>query len=343
MTMRVLEFLSVTVVLTASAPIAFAQGSDAATAQALFEEGRALLQAGKTAQACPKLAESHRLDPGTGALLALALCHEREGKLASAWAEFNEVQGRANRENRPDRSRLAQEHAGALRTRLSTLLIQVPPSVASLAGLEIRRNGVLLGRGAWNVAVPVDGGSYAIKASAPGKMAWESSVWVKPESDRALTTVPPLSEEPKTAALPPVAGRVGTGPGPRLVPTADPPVQTHGWSGVQWGGATLLGAGVITLGVGGYYLASALKHNNASKTDCSADNFCHDEGMFYRDQAVRRGNVATVLGIVGGTLAAGGLTLIIVGRSGKKEQPSSVSASFGPVPGGFTGMVAGTF
>jgi len=322
--MRVLEFLSVTMVLTASAPFAFAQGSDAATAQALFEEGRALLQAGKAAQACPKLAESHRLDPGTGALLALALCHEQENKLASAWAEFNEVQGRANREGRPDRSRLAQEHAAALRGRLSTLLIQVPPDVASLAGLEIRRNGVPLGRGAWNVAVPVDGGSYAIKASAPGKKAWESSVWVKPESDRALTTVPSLAEEPKTAGLPPVAGRAGMGPGPRLVTTADHPEPSRGMS------------------VGGYFLSSALKYKSASSTDC-VDDFCHDDGLFNRDQAVRRGNIATVLGIVGGTLAAGGLTLIIFGHSGKKEQPSSLSASFGAVPGGFTGMVAGTF
>ena len=340
--MRVLEFLSVTMVLTASAPFAFAQGSDAATAQALFEEGRALLQAGKAAQACPKLAESHRLDPGTGALLALALCHEQENKLASAWAEFNEVQGRANREGRPDRSRLAQEHAAALRGRLSTLLIQVPPDVASLAGLEIRRNGVPLGRGAWNVAVPVDGGSYAIKASAPGKKAWESSVWVKPESDRALTTVPSLAEEPKTAGLPPVAGRAGMGPGPRLVTTADHPEPSRGWSAAQWGGATLLGAGVITMSVGGYFLSSALKYKSASSTDC-VDDFCHDDGLFNRDQAVRRGNIATVLGIVGGTLAAGGLTLIIFGHSGKKEQPSSLSASFGAVPGGFTGMVAGTF
>jgi hypothetical protein len=320
---------------------AWAQSSDAATAQALFEQGRALLQAGNAAQACPKLAESHRLDPGTGALLALALCHEKEGKLASAWAEFNEVQGRARREGRSDRDKSAQEHAGALRGRLSTLLIQVPPSIASLPGLEIRRNGILLGRGAWNVAVPVDGGGYSIRASAPGKKTWESNISIKFESDRVFTTVPNLDPAPIATALPTVLPRPQTAPKTSGDQQGDH-LEQRKWGTAQWIGATVLGAGVITMGVGGYYLATALQRKSASNNDC-VENFCGDDGLAYRNEAVHRGNAATVLGVAGAVLGVGGLVLIVTGPSAARERSSAVSASFGAMPGGFAGMVTGTF
>src|SRR5688572_3592069 len=95
------------------------RGVSIATAEALFREGTALLDEKKFAEACPKLAESHRLDPATGTLLALAFCHEGEGRLASAWAEFAEVAGRAREEGRTDRELVAREHAANLEPRLA--------------------------------------------------------------------------------------------------------------------------------------------------------------------------------------------------------------------------------
>src|ERR1700678_3583891 len=62
--------------------------SGAAAAEALFDEGKALMAAGNYASACPKFAESNRLDEGIGTSLWLADCFEKNGQTASAWAEF---------------------------------------------------------------------------------------------------------------------------------------------------------------------------------------------------------------------------------------------------------------
>src|SRR5262245_34891354 len=74
--------------LVLGAGAATAQGPDAAGAEWLFREGRALMKEGNLTAACPKLAESLRFDPAVGTLMNLAECEEREGKTASAWQRW---------------------------------------------------------------------------------------------------------------------------------------------------------------------------------------------------------------------------------------------------------------
>src|SRR5271156_3731975 len=57
-------------------------------ADALFNAGRSLLDAGEYADACPKFAESQKLAPGLGVTLYLADCYERLGRTHSALMEF---------------------------------------------------------------------------------------------------------------------------------------------------------------------------------------------------------------------------------------------------------------
>ncbi|HEX5098164.1 MAG TPA: hypothetical protein VFV94_01635, partial [Polyangiaceae bacterium] len=62
-----------------------------AAAVLAYDQAEALMAAGKVAEACPRYAESQKLDPQLGTLLHLADCLEKKGQTASAWAAFRDA------------------------------------------------------------------------------------------------------------------------------------------------------------------------------------------------------------------------------------------------------------
>src|SRR5688572_23072963 len=91
-----------------------ARADDASDARSLFDEGRRLLAAGKVEEACARLEASFRLDPGAGTKFNLALCYERAGRLASAWAAYNEVASMTQARGETDRAEVARNRAVVL-------------------------------------------------------------------------------------------------------------------------------------------------------------------------------------------------------------------------------------
>jgi tetratricopeptide (TPR) repeat protein len=148
---------------------ALADATNRAAAEALFNDARQLVSQGKYAEACPKFAESNRLDPATGTLLNLADCYEKVGKTASAWAAFTEVASMAN----DSRAQFARGRAAALLPTLAKLTLQLanPP-----AGAVITRDGVAMPVAMLGVPIPVDPGRHVIEATAPGRIRFQRSV-----------------------------------------------------------------------------------------------------------------------------------------------------------------------
>src|SRR5206468_8198931 len=102
--------------------------------------------------ACPRLEEALRLEPSAlGGRLKLAECYEGEGRLASAWTTYAFVEAEAARTNQVERAERAHQRADALRPRLATIALVIPPDVAATPGIEVTRDGHAVGRAQWGV------------------------------------------------------------------------------------------------------------------------------------------------------------------------------------------------
>ncbi|HEY3821927.1 MAG TPA: hypothetical protein VGL81_32395 [Polyangiaceae bacterium] len=179
-----------------------ASAEDAAVAQSLFDEARRLMIADRFAQACPKLADSYRLDPALGTLLNLAVCNERLGKTASAWAEYRDAESIAKREGRAGRVTYAREHAAQLEPRLSHLVL-VRAEGNTDRGLEVQMDGVTVGEPALGSAIPVDPGAHRVEASATRKKPWSVEVTVGDRAEEKRVAIPLLEDAPLPAPPPP--------------------------------------------------------------------------------------------------------------------------------------------
>lgn len=247
-------FLALAVVASSGA----ARADVRAMAEALYEEGRRLLAAGQTAEACAKFEESHRLAPATGALLNLAACNETLGNTATAWAQFRSAQAAARRDNRPDRVEFAQQHITLLEGRLSQLTIVVPPELAA-AKPQIDLDGATVGPAAWNVPVPIDPGAHRVTVVGRGAEPQAFPFAVKPDERSVRLDL--------TAAVAPV------------VAAAAFSASSSGGAGRaagRWRLAAFITAGTAAgaLAVGGYFGLRAFSEWDRYLKDCSGGPPC---------------------------------------------------------------------
>jgi hypothetical protein len=326
--------------LAPSAAPAEPSAADSALATLLFEQGRALIAQGHVPEACQKFEESQRLDPGGGTLLNLARCHEQEGRLASAWSEFQAAQTLARDGGRPDREAEAAYHISALEPRLSRLSIVVP-AAADLTGLVVERDGRELGRGAWSTAIPVDGGEHVVRATAPGRQPFTLSIIIGAELEQQTIEVPILAALPEPTRLPPLAAPAASPPLALPVPLVE--AETFTPARLRWLGIGSAALGIVAWAGSGYALATALDAKQDAAADCWVDG-CGPRGLRKRSDAVSRGNLATLLGIGGAVLVGTGVTLFYFGdRSGSRPVAArgSTRVMVGAAPGAVLTTIAG--
>lgn len=287
-----------TLAMALGAPRASAQptGEAVATAQALFDDGKRLMDAGNYERACPKLVESQRLDPAGGTLLLIGLCHEAQGKTATAWADFGVALGQARKDNRADREAAALEHVQKLEPKLTRVRVVVAPGQN---GIEVLRNGVVVNAAQWGTPLPIDPGTQTFEARAPGKRPWSQKVDVVGEGVTVPVQVPLLADAEPSPSPPPVA------PPPPAAP--DKPAPQESSSRLPWI-ALAGGVGVVAAGVGvGFGLSATSKWKDAERA-CPGGLCPNAADTELGKQAGTRADLSTVFFIIGGAgLATAGV------------------------------------
>jgi hypothetical protein len=282
-------------VTTARAEPAPPAAKDTAAAQALFDEGRRLMAAGRHADACSRFESSQRIDPADGTLFNLADCYEKTGKTASAWTRFLEVAARARVAGSSVHEAIAKKRADDLEPKLSKLRILPPPNRPR--GLVIARGGTSVPEDAWGTSVPVDPGLYRLVASAPGKASWETEIDARDPGRVVTLEVPSL--------------RDAAGAAPASKPSGP---RVAGWISAA--------AGVAALGVGtGFAIDSAIQHGVSIRNgDCDAQSVCNPAGFAARNRAIAAGNVATATLAAGAVALTAGIVLLVLFPSKKPER-----------------------
>ena len=345
---RVAAILSLLVVTWASARTARgdASATDKATAQALFDEGKRLMEEGQYAKACPKLADSLRLDHGIGTMLNLAICYERNGQTASAWATFKDAAGEARVAGQVEREKLARDRAALLEPKLARLAIVVARESA-VDGLLVRRDGEPVPTSTWGLPVPIDPGEHAIEASAPGRKAWATAVAVTPASSSEVA-VPPLEPEvvvpvkpPPPAAVPPESP-----PLPLVAPRTEPsPGAAQRTWGIVGGVAGLVAmGGSLGVGLAARHVYDGSKQASGQDPQCSIGGVCTQQGEEQQKNAQSLAGIGTGLFVGGAVLVAAGVVLFVTapskasgtrsGRTGRTERTERTEIELEPTLGG---------
>ena len=318
--------------LTSGAALAAPPADVRAVAEQLYQDAYELARGGRHAEACPKLEESDRLDPANGTKLELARCYQSTRRPASAWALYVTVADADHVSGKnPEREALARAGALAIEPSLPVLTIVVPAAVASLPGIEIKRDSLVLEKPAWGMAVPIDLGEHRVTASIAGKALWEGRCTAAKLGDRVEIRVPTLHEPRQVARE---ADR-------------DPPARE---------GSTRRALLVVTGGVGalGIALGSAFGMTaisrwndvkSAARTECRDPTHfkgCSMDVADKRADASMFATMSTVSFAIGGAGAVG-MAVVWFTRPPRAPQAARIqlTPSFGP--GGAGGLIRGAF
>lgn len=276
-----------------------------ALAETLFFTARGLMEAGRYSEACDKLAESYRLDAAAGTLLNLGVCHQRVGKIASAWGEFREALADARKANRPDREKVASDAIASLEPDLPYLTITVPDAVKRIPGLVISRNGVPLNAAAWNTELPVDPGKVDIQETAPAYKPKTLALQIE-------------SKEHKTI----------TAEGLVLAPIERPPPPF--WTSKREVGVGVFAAGVVATGVASFFGVQAINDKKNSDAACPTDaagvTRCTQSGVDSMSSANTAAWISDIGFGLGGAAILVGAYLLVTGGEQEAPPPTALTA-----------------
>lgn len=272
-----------------------ADDDDLRRADALFAEGRALIDT-DFAKACAKFEASLQISAhAIGTLLNVALCDEKLGRFASAVARFREARDRAQELGMSAELAAAEEHLGALEGKVPhvTLRFDEPP----LPDTKIVIDDALIPFG--SIANhPIDPGAHEVVISAPGHLAFTARFEVGAGQTRDVA-IPRLERSVTVKSSRRTIGTITTATG-----------------------VAALGAGIVVgLVARGRHRDAKRGHCNTITTPDGDQLQCDQTGFTEIERARTLGGVGSVIGAVGIGAIGVGVFLWLSAPSSTAEQP----------------------
>jgi hypothetical protein len=311
---RLAVLIGLTQVLS-SARVRAQAGDERVIAEALFRSGRDLMAEGRYAEACPKFAESERIDPKPGTLINLALCHEKTGHTASAWAEYLDAAGRARRAGQIEREAVARRHASELEPTLAHVVLDADPSY----GAQVVLDGRPLGPGAFGTPIPMDPGGHVLTASAPGKKTFSESFTVSRELGTHTLRLPVL--EPSDALVAP-DDVLAHPPRETHFQHLEPPPPPLGIDSRRTWGLVAGGAGLALVGVGAFFGLRAFSERRTADSECDTTS-CTPLGLHAIDSMRMAEAISTIASAAGLAALGGGAYLLLSAKSHTSHQAAT--------------------
>jgi tetratricopeptide (TPR) repeat protein len=287
-------------------------------ADALFKEGKKLMSEKRYAEACPKLEQSMKLDPGIGTELNIGKCYEDWGRIGKALIAYKKALEMA-KGDKDKRVPQIQELVDGLDSQAPRLTIKLP-SGASADGVKVTLDGEVITT--FGTALIVDPGPKTIEYTVDDGPKKSKTVPVDRGGDSEVTLDIPKD---RVAKKPNGGGKQSNGggdkPDGKPADVATPPAPGRN---MRLGGIVLGGAGVLAIGVSSIMTLSARgQYNDALEMHCMGmKNMCDPEGLQTTADARSTANTATVIFIAGVAMVGGGVALYLLAPKGAAKMES---------------------
>ena len=343
---RLLALAVACVALVTAAP-GFSQDKprDPATAEALYLSGRKLVADGNWTEGCEKFRASLELNPAVTTLINIAKCSEHDGKLTQALVEYRRAsqlnQDTLGEERKRKLEQVVKESITALEPRLARVQIVVANRPA---GIEIKRDGLVLPMATIGEMIPLDPGEHVFVLSAPGFRQEERKVVLK-EGETQTVELPLVAEKKAPVVDKPKEDKPSSTDKPIV---QDKPIDKEPPKG---GGAPIWayvvgGVGVAALGASVYFKIDQADAEDILTSECP-NSVCPAYSSYdpTSDNARKNRSFALFVGL--GAVGVVGIGAAIVGfvqASGPekpKQQSTMVVPYFGRGDGGV--VIRGAF
>jgi tetratricopeptide (TPR) repeat protein len=296
-----------------------AQARDPARADNLFREARQAMREGDLETACPKFAESQRLDPAAGTAVNLGDCFDKQGKVASALLAYQAARDLLHSGDR----RLAPINAQIAKFEKRVPRLTISLSKEAPSATSVRRDDRLVSADKLGVAVALNPGKHTVVVSAPGRIDKRYQAELAEGDVRELIVEPGAVHQDDVLDLstpaPARNDQQSTQPTEQVEPSGASDVET------RTGGTIIAVLGATAAAFGGIALYEAHSYKNDS--DQARDQATRDSKYSTAEQWQTAGIVSLVAGAAG--LTIGGYLVITAMPASPASNNQGIRAAIG--------------